>query len=799
MKLNKKNGISLIILLITIVIVIILASAVIVSITNNNPISEASKMAFETDVNSFKAELDTYNTKQNIDKPRGYSSSKLQANETSITYDGVEDTNNTIYDIMPLLGSMPKYHGLFEVENGKLKFMGTDTTQKEWVKEMGMEIIIIGEPKVTITAASETVVAPGTDVTYTVEFSSNVGLTTIDLTNNVEVLTNGGTLLSPQPTFVIGSVTGTPTDLTRSQDVTINTSSLSSGAYKIMVKAGSATNVDGVSNMKDTIALTSFNIDTTPPTNPIMLASPTGWTNGNVTVSVTYSADSAIMQYSTNGTTWNAYTSSVVVNTNNTTVYAKAIDAVGNQSGQSTITIANIDKTIPTVAYGTNGGSGSAGITTVTVSDLGGSLVDTSTLQYVWDTQNTATPSNGWTTFANGDTLTESGVTGTYYLWIKANDNAGNSVVSKTNSFTLLSVNSPVLAAGMTAKKWDGSSWVTVANPATDTSWYDYANKQWANAQTADGSMWVWIPRYEYKIPTPHSATAQTIAVNFLNGKSTTATSGYTVHPAFTFGSTELTGIWIAKFEAGGTTAAVDVKPGVLSLKQTTISDMFTACRNMETNSRYGWGTSGSGIDTHMMKNIEWGVTSYLAESIYGKNSEVWINPNSAYLTGQAGTSASAASTATTYVYTDLTYGVQASTTGNVYGVYDLSGGASEYTAAYINNGNAVLTTYGANLVSAPSQYKDLYIPSGETQTGNYAASSSKFGDAVYETSTTYTGFTSWYIDASYMPYTTTPFFIRGGYHLQTTNSGIFCFAMSNGMVYNNVGFRPVLAVDSAL
>ena len=31
-------------------------------------------------------------------------------------------------------------------------------------------------------------------------------------------------------------------------------------------------------------------------------------------------------------------------------------------------------------------------------------------------------------------------------------------------------------------------------------NWYDYDKKQWANAKTLDGSYWVWIPRYAYKI-----------------------------------------------------------------------------------------------------------------------------------------------------------------------------------------------------------------------------------------------------------------------------------------------------------
>ncbi|MDD2376835.1 MAG: hypothetical protein PHD15_05275 [Clostridia bacterium] len=363
-------------------------------------------------------------------------------------------------------------------------------------------------------------------------------------------------------------------------------------------------------------------------------------------------------------------------------------------------------------------------------------------------------------------------------------------------------VNQPVLSAGMTAKKWNGSSWDTVSDPDNDTSWYDYENKEWANAQTEDESMWVWIPRYEYQIPTPHSLTAQTIAVNFLINTETTASTGYTVHPAFTFGSTELTGIWVAKFEASGTASAVDVKPGIASLRSITIDTMFTACRNMETinGARYGWGTSGTGIDTHLMKNTEWGAVAYLSSSAYGKTDEVWINPNSDYLTGQAGTSVSADPTTSTYSYDDLIYGINASTTGNIYGVYDMNGGSWEYTASYVANGHANLTTYGLSLVSAIGQYKDVYLQgSSDTRLLNYSANSDKKGDAVYETSTTDIGATSWYGDYSVMPSSSVPFLYRGGRASNSTGAGVFSFNDNSGTLQSFIGFRPVLVLSGAL
>ena len=382
-------------------------------------------------------------------------------------------------------------------------------------------------------------------------------------------------------------------------------------------------------------------------------------------------------------------------------------------------------------------------------------------------------------------------------------------------------VNKPKLATGMTAKKWNTSTlvWDTIASPDTDTSWYDYPTKQWANAQTADGSMWVWIPRYVYNILTAnwHTATAGTVNIQFSKGTNdswngaidlgvTAASSNFTTnggkftnHSAFTLGITELTGLWVAKFEASGTVSAVDVKPGIASLRSTTVDAMFTASRNMETNTRYGWTATGVGIDTHLMKNTEWGAVAYLSSSVYGKTGEVWINPNSNFLTGQAGTTVSSGATTVTYAYNDLTYGINASTTGNISGIYDMSGGAWEYTAAYVNNGHSNLTTYGLSLVNAASQYKDEYASNGDTQSGNYTSNLNKKGDAVYETSTSGTGATAWFGDYTYMPYSSRPFFIRGGSYADTTIAGAFSFYNSNGNAHGDIGFRPVVSVAGSL
>ena len=58
---------------------------------------------------------------------------------------------------------------------------------------------------------------------------------------------------------------------------------------------------------------------------------------------------------------------------------------------------------------------------------------------------------------------------------------------------------------------------------------------------------------------------------------------------------------------------------------------MHNASRNIESNSQYN--LPATGINTHMMKNIEWGVVAYLTQSKYGRCennecTEVTINGN---------------------------------------------------------------------------------------------------------------------------------------------------------------------------
>lgn len=80
-------------------------------------------------------------------------------------------------------------------------------------------------------------------------------------------------------------------------------------------------------------------------------------------------------------------------------------------------------------------------------------------------------------------------------------------------------VNKPVLLAGMEPIRYTlptvdtkGEIFITTAE---DDEWYNYDEKKWANAKTEDGSMWVWIPRFAYRI----NEIEEKIEIVFLEGR----------------------------------------------------------------------------------------------------------------------------------------------------------------------------------------------------------------------------------------------------------------------------------------
>jgi chitodextrinase len=103
---------------------------------------------------------------------------------------------------------------------------------------------------------------------------------------------------------------------------------------------------------------------------------------------------------------------------------------------------AELDKSVPSVAFGTNGSEiwAKSAATTVTVSDDLSGVSDT-TLEYAWS-YDTAAPLEGWLGFANGANITDtdyftSAASGDLYLHVRATDLAGNAVTARSNRFRI--------------------------------------------------------------------------------------------------------------------------------------------------------------------------------------------------------------------------------------------------------------------------------------------------------------------------------------------------------------------------
>ena len=368
--------------------------------------------------------------------------------------------------------------------------------------------------------------------------------------------------------------------------------------------------------------------------------------------------------------------------------------------------------------------------------------------------------------------------------------------------------NRPVLAEGMIPITYDGTNWVKADEYGNYSDWYDYNNKKWANAVMVTSSKrdtymnadigtaipendilayFVWIPRYKYKLFNASYAsgtTAQVIDIVFESGTETTGTvtcsysangaetctnkanGNYYTHSAFTFGDTELKGIWVGKFETTGNTTTPTVKPGITPLPSTIISSMYNTSKLFRSTD-YLTINGANKIDSHMMKNIEWGAVAYLKQSIYGLGiTDITVNSNSSYYSG-GGISAS------------YKTNIGQSTTGNITGVYDMSGGTDEYV---MGNYNMQPSKSGFTMSELATKYIDVY------EVTNINAS--HLGDALGETAGWYNDYAN-FLDSMFQSY----WFVRGGAYSYGNGSGIFCFGRDDGSINNRHSFRTVLSV----
>ena len=196
------------------------------------------------------------------------------------------------------------------------------------------------------------------------------------------------------------------------------------------------------------------------------------------------------------------------------------------------------------------------------------------------------------------------------------------------------------------------------------------------------------------------------------------------------------------------------------------------------------------------------GAVAYLTHSQYGRNGkEITINNNSSYITGIAGDRVTASSSSSTENAYNTSKGMLASTTGNIYGVYDLSGGAWEYTAGWDTlSSSSYITSYGKAVDGTvyfsangeSDRTKTAYRNGTNEYDGEKIKEVCRTGDGIKET--WISGSDSWFNDYSYCVRSGNPFSMRGGYCSYGDYAGVFCSSHYYGGPSSNVSFRAVLA-----
>ena len=292
--------------------------------------------------------------------------------------------------------------------------------------------------------------------------------------------------------------------------------------------------------------------------------------------------------------------------------------------------------------------------------------------------------------------------------------------------------------------------------------------------------------------------------------------------------------MWVGKFEPsrnGGSGDnirngdAVQIKPNVQSWRNIQVANAFYTSYDYKRD-----------LDSHMMKNTEWGAVAYLQHSTYGSQASVRINNNSDYITGYAANNeptcgftnsneecnryCNDGSCNTAYPNSLL-----ASTTNNITGIYDMAGGAWEYVMGVMLDQNGKPMSGRNSLYNSgfngpfgcqtcdedtsglteltngydfPNlRYYDTYAYATVDEQyqrrilGDATGEMGPFNTQTYLTQTRQIG--SWYSDETWFVLSYIPWFLRGSAYYRGSDAGIFTFRNTYGHVSSNGSFRIVL------
>ena len=640
-------------------------------------------------------------------------------------------------------------------------------------------------------------------------------------------------------------------------------------------------------------------------------------TKDNVQVTITWpeGSERGIKEIKVGNNSWQSASgdTSVVEVMENCTVVARVSNNEGEIT-QASITISNIDKTYPSI------------VANETEEILYGEKVNVSNYFEITSNGKAEIINIEYRDENNNQIENTSGLQeGEHKIKCTVTKETGLSAEKTITIAVKQIVNEPQLTEGMIPVKYNKESKKWVICEKTDKDWYSYTetDKKWANVMLCDGkynestpvgteveekdlgSMFVWVPRYAYKITSGYHSTSGSIDVKFVNGteydyideegirqtakrgtdSGVITTSGYTdyiVHPSFTNGNgtydygewdKEIKGIWVAKFQAGIYTTTEDTNQKVTIGSTSIYYPVFkgrkfaynyldvSQCYNLslaldDSNNPYGLSTKAN---SHLMKSSEWGAVAYLSISKYGysggtanastekyKNNVSLVssaditkspvthpNNSSRKITAITGYSANGGKTAqniiksytnpnssftdvitntsTSYAWnytdtnSDVGAGTKSSTTGNIYGIYDMGGCLADYVSAYIKNGNT--QTYGsAFATNVSTRLATAYPSTACTSSGVYDFNTAypgfnrMFGDATYETSAKCGDNSGWFgqnLEADVNNSSgDESFFPRGGDWRNTVHVGLCGLYDHSGNAHWRYGFLPVLVVE---
>ncbi len=378
-------------------------------------------------------------------------------------------------------------------------------------------------------------------------------------------------------------------------------------------------------------------------------------------------------------------------------------------------------------------------------------------------------------------------------------------------------------------------------------------------------AFYVWIPRFKYKVwnikkiigTDSYSARTKGIDIVFENGIESTGTikctylytspsssagspnesctgsnGDYYTHPAFTFGGVNVKGFWMGKFElssssprsnsgrGGGYTTGLTprILPNVNSWHRNSLKNFDTVLKDMTKEGNIYGLASSTEVDSHIITNYEWGAVAYLANSKYGRCtnnscSKVEMNGYGVVvggeytntLTGCGPISSGSTSVGTTCNAYNTTIGMTASTTGNITGVYDMSGGACEDVMANMSSTSGSYTFYPSGSGFEDAWYNEnnkkylVTYAHGTTNRDQAAFNRGRLGDATSEVVLTANSTTGgWYSTAVQIPWDSQDqikwsWYTRGGTVQSESGSGIFNGTRLNGSGWLDTTTRAIL------